>query len=228
MAPRPGVLSTPELVELVARPTPWKYPMLCNKWLLPNLTEKTASGWMEFLSQLRLGMVLSWLGFILLPSSGKDGCLPVFLRAFSGLLYGCGALVYAYLGIITYTYNQKHSEYGTILFALASTAAVPFLETNPLAGAWLRKFLVMCSIIPIYLFAGVCKVRYLGVPTLVTGRVRESTKSMVGLMYLRLPHCQPQMVLRLKPCYPVTKRRASLGSISQRLYPISCGGCFNR
>ncbi|CAJ1347799.1 unnamed protein product [Effrenium voratum] len=169
MAPRPGVLSTPELVELVARPTPWKYPMLCNKWLLPNLTEKTASGWMEFLSQLRLGMVLSWLGFILLPSSGKDGCLPVFLRAFSGLLYGCGALVYSYLGIITYTYNQKHSEYGTILFALASTAAVPFLETNPLAGAWLRKFLVMCSIIPIYLFAGVCKVRYLGVPTLVTG-----------------------------------------------------------
>eukprot|EP00435_Cladocopium_sp_Y103_P070939 s56_g36.t1 len=170
MLPRSGVLATPELVEMVPRieagpMLPW------NLWLLPNLTAETASSWKDYLCQKRSQMILSWCGFILLPSnSPKDPLLQSFLQLSNGLLYASGAVIYAYFGTITYTYNRKHSEYCTILFSLMATTAVPFLETNPRAAAWLRKFLIMCAIIPIYLFAGVCKVRYLGVHSLlITG-----------------------------------------------------------
>eukprot|EP00913_Durusdinium_trenchii_P025381 g23827.t1 len=39
---------------------------------------------------------------------------------------------------------------------------VPFLETNPMAGNWLRKFLLLNVLIPCYWFAGLSKLRYCG------------------------------------------------------------------
>eukprot|EP00913_Durusdinium_trenchii_P021079 g19808.t1 len=39
---------------------------------------------------------------------------------------------------------------------------VPFLETNPMAGNWLRKFLLLNVVIPSYWFAGLSKIRYAG------------------------------------------------------------------
>ena len=69
MTPRPGVLATPELVDMVDFVPEAYYPMLpFNRWLLPNLNPATVSSWKEYLDQKRSEMVISWCGFMLLPS----------------------------------------------------------------------------------------------------------------------------------------------------------------
>ncbi|CAK9082193.1 Ribosomal lysine N-methyltransferase set10 (SET domain-containing protein 10) [Durusdinium trenchii] len=102
MTPRPGVLATPELVDMVDFVPEAYYPMLpFNRWLLPNLNPATVSSWKEYLDQKRSEMVIS--------CNSSYRCLQVFLQIANGLLYAYGALIYD-LGMIAYTYNKKHSE----------------------------------------------------------------------------------------------------------------------
>ena len=163
MVPRPGVLAAPELVGIMKRHPPSPYPMLpFTEWLLPGLSPETAKSWMESLCQLRSRMILCWFGFLLLPNWSHRAHINKGLQVAHGLLYGYGALIYAFFAAIHYAYTKKHSDYGGIVSVLAAIFAVPFLETNPMAGSWLRKFLIINAVIPIYLFAGICKVRYLG------------------------------------------------------------------
>ena len=182
MSPEQCVLATPELIDL-AKTYPWKTrqeedhnlvpPMAF--WLMPGLNEATADYWVSCLERLRLHLLLSWGGFMLLPSkltsfkvAGRPG-LRFLLPLGNGLLYGYGALIYAYFGTIGLMYNLAHSVQGGVLFVLAAAFAVPFLDSNPRANAWLRKFLIINVLIPVYLFAGLCKLRYMGIATNMSG-----------------------------------------------------------
>lgn len=141
----------------------WKY--------VPGLTPATAASWRKHLSQLRSRMVLAWLLFLLQPTLPYNikPRVQKFLQVSSGWLYGYGSFVFVYFAAIIYTYNQRHSAYGTMLFVLAATFAVPFLESRPSANAWLRKFLVYNATVPVYLCAGLCKIRYLGLKAIFSG-----------------------------------------------------------
>ena len=59
-------------------------------------------------------------------------------------------------------YNLGHSSQGGMLFVMLAAFAVPSLGTNPRAGAWLRSTLLYAVLAPIYLNAGISKVRYMG------------------------------------------------------------------
>ena len=54
-----------------------------------------------------------------------------------------------------------------------STTQVPSLSYNSRAASWLREYLVVCVLVPTYLFAGICKLRYYGIKENVTGRWLE-------------------------------------------------------
>ena len=182
MSPEQCVLATPELIDL-AKTYPWKIkweedhnlvpPMAF--WLMPGLNGATADYWVSCLKRLRLHLLLSWGGFMLLPSkltsfkvAGRPG-LRFLLPLGNGLLYGYGAFIYAYFGTIGLMYNLAHSVQGGMLFVLAAAFAVPFLDSNPRANAWLRKFLIINVLVPVYLFAGLCKLRYMGIATNMSG-----------------------------------------------------------
>eukprot|EP00434_Breviolum_minutum_P004230 symbB.v1.2.003728.t2/scaffold176.1/size287750/10 len=138
---------------------------------LTGLTPATAASWRKYLSQLRSRMVLAWLLFLLQPTLPYNikPRVQKFLQVSSGWLYGYGSFVFVYFAAIIYTYSQRHSAYGTMLFVLAATFAVPFLESRPSANAWLRKFLVYNATVPVYLCAGLCKIRYLGLKAILSG-----------------------------------------------------------
>lgn len=148
----------------------WSGRMLMWKYV-PGLTPATAASWRKHLSQLRSRMVLAWLLFLLQPTLPYNikPRVQKFLQVSSGWLYGYGSFVFVYFAAIIYTYNQRHSAYGTMLFVLAATFAVPFLESRPSANAWLRKFLVYNATVPVYLCAGLCKIRYLGLKAIFSG-----------------------------------------------------------
>ena len=80
-----------------------------------------------------------------------------------------GALVYVYFAIIGIMYQPYHTCQGTTLFVFSATLAVPFLETNPLAGQWLWKFVLLDVLVPSYFFAGVNKLRYEGLWNNISG-----------------------------------------------------------
>ena len=56
-----------------------------------------------------------------------------------------------------------------MLFVMSAITAVPFLETSRRANHWLRKFLYVGVLGPIYLFSGICKIRYKGIRSNLTG-----------------------------------------------------------
>jgi len=182
MSPEQCVLATPELIDL-AKTYPWKTQQEEDHnlvppvafWLMPGLDGATAASWVSYLKLKRLHLLLSWGGFMLLPSkltSFKVAGRPVLrflLPLGNGLLYGYGALIYACFGTIGLMYNLAHSVQGGVLFVLAAAFAVPFLDSNPRANAWLRKFLIINVLVPVYLFAGLCKLRYMGIATNMSG-----------------------------------------------------------
>ena len=69
-------------------------------------------------------------------------------------------MAYTYLSMIELTYQPSHTVQGTTLFVFSAMFVVPFLETNPMAGNWLRKFLLLNVLIPCYWFAGLSKLRW--------------------------------------------------------------------
>ena len=69
-------------------------------------------------------------------------------------------MAYTYLSILEVMYNPLHTVQATTLFVFSAMFVVPFLETNPMAGNWLRKFLLLNVVIPSYWFAGLSKIRW--------------------------------------------------------------------
>ena len=74
-----------------------------------------------------------------------------------------------YLGVIGLMYDLAHSTQGGMLFILSAIPAIPYLETCRRANHWLRKFLYVGVFVPIYLFSGISKFRYLGIIPNLTG-----------------------------------------------------------
>ena len=151
MPPEPSVVATPELVSLA--------PGAFHKdWLTPNLEPK-------YLAGLRGRFLVSWCIFMLLPKARN-----VFWQTLTFVTYTYGALAYAYLARINVLFRHSHNLQATTLFVVSAIFAVPFLETNPKAGRWLRKFLFLNVLIPGYLFAGFSKLRYEGWHSNISGR----------------------------------------------------------
>ena len=85
------------------------------------------------------------------------------------LLHTLIVLPTVYLGVIGLMYDLAHSTQGGMLFILSAIPAVPFLETSRRANHWLRKFLYVGIWVPLYLFSGISKFRYLGIIPNMTG-----------------------------------------------------------
>eukprot|EP00965_Chrysotila_dentata_P146196 4827882-Pleurochrysis_carterae.AAC.1 len=66
-------------------------------------------------------------------------------------------------------YNHAHSTQGPMLFVVAASFAIPGLATNARASNWLRQYLFVCVLMPVYFFAGLSKLRYLGFENNLTG-----------------------------------------------------------
>ena len=47
-----------------------------------------------------------------------------------------------------------------MIFVLGASLAMPSLASSPRSSAWLRQFLIMGVLVPIYLFSGISKLRY--------------------------------------------------------------------
>jgi NADH dehydrogenase FAD-containing subunit/predicted DCC family thiol-disulfide oxidoreductase YuxK len=163
-APETTFMATPELVQLWRKkPGSTEYVPHLIDVLMPTLSKSTAGLWVERLQTIRAVLILSWLTYLLVPS-----------RHFwvSGTAYTVGALAYAYSGTIGLMFNLAHSAQGGILFILSSIFAVPFLGSQtygPRAARWLRRFLYIGVLVPIYLFSGVSKFRYKGVMSNLSG-----------------------------------------------------------
>ena len=167
-----AVLATPELIA-IARKYPWstkKIIPLEVKELVPPIApllmpglESNVDGWVQSLLGLRQKLLISWYLFLILPNQSTSGPkAAILLQMAVAISYSVGTLIYVYFAIIGLMYYLSHTVQTMVLFLVCGVFAVPFLETNWKAGAWLRKALLLNIIIPCYLFAGIGKLRYAG------------------------------------------------------------------
>ncbi|KAL7545413.1 hypothetical protein ACHAWF_008760 [Thalassiosira exigua] len=167
MAPAQSMLATPEVVSLIrAYPKKQKYVKPYVEWFMPGMIYEDIDGgvsvdaWVRKLEVLRCILLVSWFAFLLLPKK-----FPLA----NGASYAAGSIIYVYLGVIGLMYDLRHTVQGCMLFILAAIPTIPFLETSRRANHWLRKFLYIGVLVPIYLFSGISKFRYLGIIPNLTG-----------------------------------------------------------
>ena len=122
--------------------------------------ETNVDGWVACFAVLRI-LLVCWCIFLVLPKTG-------YQRAVSNSYTG-GAVIYVYFAVVGIMYQPHHTCQGTIFFVFSAMFAVPFLETNPLAGRWLQIFLLLDVLVPSYFFAGVRKLRYEGLWDNISG-----------------------------------------------------------
>mmetsp|Transcript_24746 Transcript_24746/g.54740 ORF Transcript_24746/g.54740 Transcript_24746/m.54740 type:complete len:878 (-) Transcript_24746:146-2779(-) len=168
MAPEQSMLATPEVVKLIRTyPKHHEYVNPYVQWIMPGLVSEdvdggqSVEGWVRTLEVIRFVLISSWFAFLLCPKK--------YLKVVGGSCYGVGAVLYVYLGVIGLMYDLAHSTQGGMLFILSAIPAVPFLETSHRANHWLRKFLYVGIWVPLYLFSGISKFRYLGIIPNMTG-----------------------------------------------------------
>ena len=165
-APELNMLSTPELIARVRH-----HPVLPKEllpgivlplthWAMPDLDDTTADRHAAWLARVRSVLFVAWGIFLVLPPRW-----PCVMRA----CYITGAAGYVCLGSLGLMYNLAHSTQSSVLFVMASTLAVPDLAQNPRAAVWLRQFLVLCVIAPVYLCSGMSKIRYIGLDRQLSG-----------------------------------------------------------
>ena len=166
-APELNIVAAPELVTRIRR-----HPVLPAELLpgvvanltgifMPGLRDATADVYVARLVSVRCVMFVSWALFLVSPTARSPR-----------LAFGCyllGAASYVTLGSLALMYNLAHSTQSSILFVAASTFAVPGLAHNRRAAIWLRQFLFLCVIAPVYLFSGMSKIRYIGLHRQLTG-----------------------------------------------------------
>ena len=171
-APSQSVLATPEMVWLMAQaPNPAKFvPNLAQLLLLPLMGKSmTIGGLVTKLGQIRGWGLISWLAFLLIPEGRNYSAWA------ATICYAFGAAAYLFLGSIGLMYKLSHSTQGGLLFVTATTVAIPPLfgidKGRQVAGsAWLRRFLFLGILIPIYLMSGISKLRYVGILANLNGR----------------------------------------------------------
>ena len=172
MAPSQSVLATPEMVWLMAQaPKTKKYVPNMAKWLLFPLMGKgqTIGGLVVMLGKIRGLGLIAWLMFLTIPERRSYSSWA------STICYTLGAVSYFFLGSIGLMYKLSHSTQGGLLFVVATSFAIPPLfamdKDQQIAGsAWLRRFLFLGILIPIYLMSGIAKIRYVGILTNLNGR----------------------------------------------------------
>ena len=172
MAPSQSVLATPEMVWLMAQaPKTKKYVPNMAKWLLFPLMEKgeTIGGLVVILGKIRGLGLIAWLMFLTIPE-GRN-----YSTWAATICYTLGAVSYFFLGSIGLMYKLSHSTQGGLLFVAATSFAIPALfamdtDRQVAGSAWLRRFLFLGILIPIYLMSGISKIRYVGILTNLNGR----------------------------------------------------------
>jgi len=189
MTPELNVFAAPEVVALATFP---KYPKQTHsivhepdvvQTVLPDLGPDTRAACVSRLLKLRFACVLAFCIFVVTPapssgssssgpsssSSPSGGCLPnVVLRLVALLAYAVGAACYGVLGAVGLMYDHCHSVQGAILLVGALTVVVYDVSDDPRdargrrAARWLRTFLFVSVLAPIYLCSGLSKMRYEG------------------------------------------------------------------
>jgi hypothetical protein len=159
-----GSIHMPEMFIVKGTPTiDLPYMPDVVSYVTPGLSEETEKLWYERLDFARNILIISWLGYL---------CLPP--RILGGTCYVIGAVLQIYFHTVTYLWSQKsnHDKLGTILFLFASIFAVPFFgcpRNGSWCSSWLRKYLYVAVLFPLYLSAGFCKFRYKGVRSQFSG-----------------------------------------------------------
>ena len=166
-APELNIVAAPELIARVR-----SHPVLPEELLpgvvanltsifMPGLSDGTADLYVARLVSVRCVLFGSWALFLVLP--------VIRLPKIAVGCYLLGAAAYVTLGSLALMYNLAHSTQSSILFVAASTLAAPGLVNNRRAAIWLRQFLYLCVIAPVYLFSGMSKIRYIGLHRQLTG-----------------------------------------------------------
>ena len=172
MAPSQSVLATPEMVWLMAQaPKTKKYVPNMARWLLFPLMGKgqTIGGLVVMLGKIRGLGLIAWLMFLCIPEGRNYSSWAATIS------YTLGAASYFFLGSIGLMHKLSHSTQGGLLFVAATSFAIPALfamdtDRQVSGSAWLRRFLFLGILIPIYLMSGIAKIRYVGILTNLNGR----------------------------------------------------------
>ena len=183
-APELNIIAVPELIARVR-----SHPVLPEELLsgvvlnltgifMPGLSDSTADLYVARLVSVRYVLFGSWALFLVLP--------VIRLPKIAVGCYLLGAATYITLGSLALMYNLAHSTQSSILFVAASTLAAPGLVNDRRAAIWLRQFLFLCVIAPVYLFSGISKIRYIGLHRQLTGAWMVEDKVLGSTsMYLR-------------------------------------------
>jgi len=126
--------------------------------LMPGLSDDTAEAWATFLSTSRDRLLSAWLLFVILPDTSS----PAATQVLGNICYIYGAILYTFLGLVEMSYVQASTSHATVLFVLSIALALPVLDGNPQANSWLRTFLLVNVLVPVYLFSEIANLRYRG------------------------------------------------------------------
>jgi hypothetical protein len=117
--------------------------------------------YVAWLRCVRWACIGGYAAFLALPTASR----PRAATAACAL----GGATYFYLGTIALMYNLCHSLQGALVAVLLLPLALPDLAVRPAAGAWLQHALLVAVLVPVYLFAGVSKLRYSGLLANLSG-----------------------------------------------------------
>ena len=121
----------------------------------------------ERLATARTLLLAAWLAFLILPA-----------RRYRWPSVGCfwiGAACYCQLAVLNLTNDPSHTNQPAILFVFAAALGMPFLggqhgdAASDAAGRWMTQFLALCVLAPVYLAAGLSKLRYNGIADVLNG-----------------------------------------------------------
>jgi len=171
ISPELNVLSVPEVVNF--RPIlPYRSqgpiaPPPVEETLMPRLAPATRREHVLMLKRLRLLCVASWCCFVLVPTHRQFA---------SAATYAIGAVAYCTLGLVGLIHSHSHSVQATFSLVLSLIVVVPDLSDDPRdargrrAARWLRTFLLVSIISPLYFACGVSKLRYEGFRDNISGQ----------------------------------------------------------
>lgn len=152
--PEMSVLAAPEAVAVIRRHAGhFPHGPDLTAWFMPGLDDSTADMYANNLACARATLLAAWGGYLAMPPNWPG---------ISTALYAWGAVVYFILGSIHLNFIPCHSPQAAMLFIIGAAWAVPQLENQSRKSSWLRFFLIVCCVVPVYLFAGVSKMRYNG------------------------------------------------------------------
>ena len=136
-------------------------------WLAPSMSDVQlgARKLEEILAGVRWAVLLSWALFLVLPAAPRQNAAAI--RRLSTLSFVVGMALYFYMLVGLYWQKPCHHMQPLILFIPAAACMIPAIHGGwPLRGeaaSWLGQYLLFGIMAPLYLTAGLCKIRYHGV-----------------------------------------------------------------